>query len=767
MRRGDVRAADKFGSRGVAELIAVRSREIGRAILAAGAAAVAASLPAAADDATPVEVAAMAPAAAPREGVEVFEPDFFEVYNPVTARDMVQRLPGFAVDGGGGGNGGFNNNNNNNRRGFGANATNVLINSARPSSKSSINDQLGRISAGSVERIELLRGAALAEVDVRGQTLIANVVLRPGASLGAVNTYIAELKYNQGPRLGYDLQGTRTFQSHGADVTLDIRLPTDTGRGEQIESLYDGLGGVVERRDEYDQHDRREIVFNGGVAFSPNARDAFNANVQLNPWLDVENALSNVFDADGDFFRQEATITREDDAFGGEIGGDWEHRLADGLSFKLLSLATYRTSERAQTEETFTPVLGFAGTTELASSTTSGERIGRGVITWRAADAHTLEVGLEGAFNFRDSELSVDLFLPGAPAPVPFFFDEVRVEELRGEAFVTDVWSVSPRLTLEAGFTFEASRISQIREGLEPFEREFTYPKPRLAATYARQSGDQLRFVFERDVAQLDFGEFASSVSLGDNRTEAGNRELEPAQTWKTSMQYERRFGARGAVTLEAFYNQVEGVQDRIPVVLDDGDPNTIDPVIDGAGNLGDGTKFGVRLDATLPLDLIRLSNAELRIRGTRQKSEVEDPVTFETRRFSGDNDWFGNIDFRQDVPALGLAWGAGFNKDGLRDVFRVHEQQTFGNIDGFLQLYVETTRFMGVTVRLQMNNANDSTFIRRRAFWGALADPNDIDGDGDYLLIPGVRTDGEPTFVEERVRGMGRFYGLRVSGTF
>jgi hypothetical protein len=766
MRRGEVRAADVSGSREVAQLIAFQSKRVGRAILAAGAAAVAARFPATAEDApAPLEIAAPAPA--PRDGVEVFEPSYFEVYNPVTARDMVQRLPGFAVDGGGG-NQGFNfNNNSNNRRGFGANATNVLINGVRPSSKSPINDQLGRISAGGVERIELLRGAALAEVDVRGQTLIANVVLRPGTSLGAVNTYIAELKYNQGPRLGYDLQGTRTFQARGADVTLDIRLPTDTGRGEQIESLYDGVGGIVERRDEYDQHDRRELILNGAVAFSPTARDAFNLNAQFNPWLDVENAYSSVLDADGDPFREEATITREDDAYGGEIGADWEHRLADNLSVKLLSLAAYRTSERVQTEDTYTPVVGFAGTTELDSSAISGERIGRGVVTWRASDAHTLEAGLEGAFNFRDSELSVDLLFPGSPDPVPFFFDEVRVEELRGEAFVTDVWTVSPRLTLEAGFTFEASRISQFRENLDPFEREFTYPKPRLTATWARASGDQLRLVFERDVAQLDFGEFASSVSLGDNRTEAGNRELEPAQTWKSSVQYERRFGARGAVTLEAFYNDVEGVQDRVPITLDDGDPNTVDPVIDGAGNLGDGTKYGVRLDATIPLDLMHLSNAELRLRGTRQQSEVEDPITFAARRFSGDNDWFANIDFRQDLPALGVAWGAGFNKDGLRDVFRVHEQQTFGNIDGFLQVYVETTRFMGVTIRLQVNNANDSTFIRRRAFWGTLADPNDANGDGDYLLIPGVRTADEPTFVEERVRGMGRMVGVRVSGTF
>jgi hypothetical protein len=740
-----------WGSREDAGLVAFRSIVGAGALLAAG--LVAAS--AAADE---------APAA--REGVEVFEPSYFDVYNPVTARDMVQRLPGFAIDDGGGGGGGFGDNDND-RRGFGANATNVLIDGVRPSSKSSIDDQLGRIAAPSVERIELLRGGALAEVDVRGQTLIANVVLRPGVSLGAVTTYIAELSYNQGDRVGHDLQATRSFQLRGADVTLDIRLPSDTGRGEQIETLVDDAGGIVELRDEFDQKNRRELILNGAVSFAPSERDAVNLNAQLTPWVSKENSSSDVYDVDGDPFRREFTETRERDAYGGELGGDWERRLADDLSFKLLGLTSYRTVDRTQQEDAFTPAIGFAGVTRLSSGVESGERIGRGVLTWRASDAHTLEAGVEAAFNFRDSRLLVDAILPSGPDPVLLFLDEVRVEELRGEAYVADVWSLSPRLTLEAGFTFEASRISQFREGFDSFEREFTYPKPRLTATWARPAGDQLRIVLERDVAQLDFGEFAGSVSLGDNRTEAGNRDLEPAQTWKSSVQWERRFGARGALTLEAFYDQVEGVQDRVPVVLDDGDPNTVDLVIDGAGNLGDGVKYGMRFDATLPLDFTGMSDAELRVRGARQTSEVEDPVTFEDRPFSFENEWFVNADFRQDLPALGLAWGAAFNKDGLRSVYRVHERQTFGNIDGFLQLYLETTRFMGVTVRFQVNNANDSTFVRRRAFWGDFADPGDLNGDGDYLLLPGVRNAGEPTFVEERRRGMGPFYAVRVSGQF
>ena len=56
------------------------------------------------------------------------------------------------------------------------------------------------------------------------------------------------------------------------------------------------------------------------------------------------------------------------------------------------------------------------------------------------------------------------------------------MEETRIEPFITDVWKISPQLTLESGFIYEASKIKQT--GDEVKEREFSYPKPRLIATW-------------------------------------------------------------------------------------------------------------------------------------------------------------------------------------------------------------------------------------------------------------------------------------------
>jgi len=64
-----------------------------------------------------------------------YEPDYFSQFQPNTARDMVARIPGFALEGGEGG-----------ERGFGQASLNILINGRRPSSKSSgAGEILGRI----------------------------------------------------------------------------------------------------------------------------------------------------------------------------------------------------------------------------------------------------------------------------------------------------------------------------------------------------------------------------------------------------------------------------------------------------------------------------------------------------------------------------------------------------------------------------------------------------------------------------------------------
>ena len=90
-------------------------------------------------------------------GNRKFDPEFFATYAPVTALDMVRRIPGFSINEGEG------------RRGFGENAGNVLIDGDRPATKSDdIFTILSRIPASPVD-FKVLLEQAWAEHEATGE----------------------------------------------------------------------------------------------------------------------------------------------------------------------------------------------------------------------------------------------------------------------------------------------------------------------------------------------------------------------------------------------------------------------------------------------------------------------------------------------------------------------------------------------------------------------------------------------------------------------
>ena len=97
----------------------------------------------------------------------VYEAEFFDQYNPITASDMLDRIPGVDVFGGNRGGGGG--------RGLGTGG-NLLINGQRIAGKdNSARDQLDRITAAEVERIEIIRDTS-GELNVRGAGEVINII---------------------------------------------------------------------------------------------------------------------------------------------------------------------------------------------------------------------------------------------------------------------------------------------------------------------------------------------------------------------------------------------------------------------------------------------------------------------------------------------------------------------------------------------------------------------------------------------------------------
>lgn len=670
------------------------------------------------------------------DGVKTFSAYYFEQYNPVTAFDMVSRVPGFSIDNGA------------NRRGFGGTAGNILIDGERPSSKTGSSEQLKRVPAGSVERIELLSGTA-ANVDVRGQTQLVNVVLKDTAAGGTPTTFVAELRDIQySERLGWTLQLTKTFAlSDAADLTLDVQAPNLRGRGEGFEVSRNADGEITSYRETYGQPNEIGIQGSALLGWTPTTRDSLNFNIEYEPEWKTQGIGVLLYDPrmPDPVFRL-AGRTEIENNHEVDIGGDWEHRFSDRLTGKLIGLYSLSTYDQTDVYNSFSPT-GLTKVQTISQDVRSGERVGRGFLSWQVTDKHTLDFGLEGAFNYRDTTLDIIDDFGAGPVPVPIAVSDARVEEVRFEPFITDIWQLTEKLTMEAGFVFEISQITQT--GDEEKEREFSYPKPRLVATYQLDPSNQFRASVERDVSQLNFSQFATAVNVVDDFSVRGNPNLEPEKTWKLRAEYDRRFGPAGAVTLALYHDMVEDVEEFVVIGRSD-----------AYGNIGDGTRTGVEVQGTSRLDAI-IPNSELRYSGEWRTTNVTDPITGVDRRFSEDREWNYDLSFRQELPSWQSAWGASVER--ISDEVFFKRLETIRNVrpGERVSLFAETTALWGVTIRADAKNIFHPEEFRTRTFYAG--DPNDPS-------IP-PRATGVILSTDQRKQKGGPFgtqvFSVRVSGTF
>lgn len=320
--------------------------------------------------------------------------------------------------------------------------------------------------------------------------------------------------------------------------------------------------------------------------------------------------------------------------------------------------------------------------------------------------------------------------------PIALPSASVKVEELRGEVFGQTTWRPDPNLTVEAGLRVEVSEISQ--SGDSDLTKTFVYPKPRVQLTWTPIADHQLRLRVEREVGQLDFGDFVASADVDLNQVEGGNPELEPAKAWTLEAVYERRFWGEGALTLTLQHKEWEDIIDVIPLTGG----------FEAVGNIGSGSSNVQQVQLTLPLDRLGLSNARLLARAAFAQSSVTDPPTGEDRRFSNQLAFGCGIDFNQDLR--GGRWSYGFqhgcNVDDpiqyrIREVRKVEDEP-------FVTVYGQWKPRADLTVRLDIGNATDRESRRER------------------FLYSGPRNIAPLTYREERGQRMSPWLFIQVRKT-
>jgi len=644
-----------------------------------------------------------------------YRTEFFDRYRPNTALDMVNQLPGFQLDDGAG------------TRGFATSAGNILFNGRRPTAKQDLpSATLARIPASQVERIELIRGQA-AGIDFQGQSVLANVYLRTDVP-AAIRWELWAQHNDSAP---FKPGGSISLSDHvgGIDYNVGIDVERDTSGYIGIESVFDSNGVLIETG----PNNNTEKGFRIN-SLSLNAASFIGKSfAQLNTKFSGNNSTytrpSRIIPQFPGIPTIDVLIVSDIKNRQYEVGADIERNLRPQLTGKAILLFVNKersdlSSRRVTDSDVGQTLLRIADT-----DTDEEEYIARFEFDWSRFEDHAIQINLERTFNVLDRSLLQTDDRGSGPVEVDVPGGNSRVEEVRWDFLLQDTWELGD-FELDYGLGAEASTLSQT--GDAELERDFFFLKPLLVLGYSPHQSRQTRFRVAREVSQLDLDDFVSATVFEDDDLALGNPNIRPDTTWIAELSYERRFGQQSVVKLTAFHHWISDVLDLLPLT----------PDFEAPGNIGDGKRWGVEFESTIPLDRLGLRGAKIDVRARWQDSVVTDPVTGQDRRLSGEAGGSGyrtlgtlnenmkyhaRLDFRQDLEAARLAWGWTVADRGDRPLYKVNELDVHSE-GSAVNVFVETTRWFGIKIRLIAENVLDFERSRERTLFVGERDLTPVD---------------------------------------
>jgi hypothetical protein len=610
------------------------------------------------------------PGGAPASGVTSYPFDFFAASQPNTARDMVDRLPGFVFDDG------------DSVRGFAGAAGNVLIDGARPASKTDDLDAvLRRIPASRVNHIDIIRGGAPG-IDMQGKTVIANVVRKTDAATTGLVAAANQFDINDGRQNPtVRLEATRRAGETSVEGSLLVSKFADDGAGDGPETAT-GPG----RKFAFANHDN--TVGGGGNANLTGAytTSLLGGSFRLNLQLFGQQYIYDERDQNSSSLSLPPTLDHQhQNKEQSELGLTYDHNFGPKLATETLFI------QQVQGEDFLDHFRQPGVDDRFREQHTNGESILRFTATYNPTKDLTIEAGGEGDYNWLDSHTGfvadgLALALPAA---------NVQVKEMRGEAFAKATWVINPKLTAEVGLRIEASHLTSSGDVI--VDNTFVYPKPRMVLTWSPDEADQFRARVEEEVGQLDFNYFVANSSLTTGKIFTGNPNLTPQQALVYEAAYERRFWGKGDVSITYRHSNLTSVIDRAPVVSPAGD-------FDQPANIGGGTKDELITAVNLPLDRFGIKGGLIRANATWRHSRVTDPTTGRERALGLLRPREGEIDFSQDLPQWRLNWGGTYNM-GWRQPYYDFNQVEVDNFRPYGTVFVEYRPRPGLSLRGEVDD--------------------------------------------------------------
>ncbi|MGJ8560189.1 MAG: TonB-dependent receptor plug domain-containing protein [Litorimonas sp.] len=652
-----------------------------------------------ADDVTAAEGTAT-PIAVPAQNQEnardVYPADYFATYVPRTALDMVARIPGFQIRQG-----------DTSRRGLGQGGANILINGERLTGKADPFAQLDQLLASSVVEIRIREGATLSIPGLSGQ--VADIIVKKSAKLKGTWEWNPQFRKRIEPNLTngeINLNGEANILG-GVTYAVTLRDYGFRSGARANETLHDGTGQLFETRVEDIQNtaERPGVAVNLGWEPKPDHKANLNAEYFLFNYNRVSPAVRTPVTAAGSDL---VTVGRSsEDEWNFELDGDYELPLLSGR-LKFTGVLDRESSPTSNRFSRYSPQTGFLGARRFDQTGEELELIGRAEYSWSRAEGRDWQVAVEGAYNELDIDQQLFTRDPGADfvgGPISGFI----VSENRAETTLTHNRPWGPKWSLQASIGVEYSELMQERTGAEPSEpREFIRPKGFVSANYKASETFDIRTRIEREVGQLNFFDFVSSVDLEDNLGRSANPDLVPAQSWLASVEFDKNFGQGNTLKATLDGALISDTVDRIPIGANG----------DGVGNIGAATTIALHIESTLKGDRWNLPGTELNLGLGLHSSRVDDPVLDFSRRLNGDSKIHFDVSFRHDIPQTDWAYGAYMERNISAQQYRLFSIDRNGVDKPYASVFVEHKDVAGMTFNVNLGNLlGQEEFFERQRF--------------------------------------------------
>ncbi|MGH1422891.1 MAG: hypothetical protein ACRBEQ_13850 [Hyphomonas sp.] len=654
--------------------------------------------------------------------VESYLPADFSQYGPRTAFDMVSQVPGFSIQ----------EDENSGERGFGQASGNVLINGQRISGKSlSIRGALSRIPAAQVVGISVMDGAQLDVPGLSGR--VANVVT--GEASKITGTYGWQFFTREGLKPAPFRADLSVSGSKGAlDWNVELRHRANRMGNAGTELVYDAAETLIEKRKEDYTHVASEPSIALGLAWKPESGHVGNLNVSYSQFLKDDKEISRRFPVNG--LEGRRLYLGSEDEWNAEIGGDYALDIGPGR-FKAIGLV------RRENSPFVTGIFSGSLTdtrdhydTRFDQTEDEGEYIARGEYSINSEGWGDWQLAVEGAFNYLESDAELSQAFGGAALRViPLPGASTRVEETRMEALLTHGRRWAPNWFVQASLGAEVSEISQTGDVNKT--RQFTRPKGFVQASWDQSDSRSFVFRLEREVGQLDFSDFVSSVNFEEEQDSAGNEDIVPHQSWVLSAEVEQKFSDWGSITAKLTAEDITDIVDLVPIGTSE-----------GPGNIDAAKRYSASVRATVKLDDFGIPGGRFRINAKAQQSEVMDALTGYERFIS--NDLVSEVggELRQDIPNTDWTYGVRSRVDRKAATYYLNSIDRQRVVPAFMFGFVEHKDVYGLTARVEVGNWLNARLGQSREFYD------------NSRISP-------QTGRQIRDRGFGPIFAVGIRGTF